>query len=110
MPKWKRYETYESAENITKCLYLFKKRHRYLYIGKAKQFGGKSGRYAYGYRYLIDALLQSGVRLYLAKLTKQQWKNVKDYENSLISSNKGRKAVNRKRTKNFKLILGLKGP
>ena len=110
MIKWEEYETYEDAKNVRECLYVFKKAHRYLYVGKAKQFGGKSGRYAYGYRYLVDALLETGAKLYLAKLNSKQWATVKDYENTLISSVKGKKAVNRRRINNFKTIKGLKGP
>lgn len=110
MVKWKQYKTYESAETVKRCLYVFKKGGRYLYIGKAKQFGGKSGRYAYGYRYLVDALLESGAKLYLAELTLTQWESVKDYENTLISSAKGQDAVNRRKIKNFNNIPELKGP
>jgi hypothetical protein len=110
MVQWRQYKTYESAENVNKCLYVFKSGHRYLYIGKAKQFGGKAGRYAYGYRYLVDALLESGTKLFIAKLTNRQWKSVRDYENTLLNSTRGQKAVNRQRVKNFNIINGLKGP
>lgn len=110
MVTWKRYRTYNGAENVKNCLYVFKKGHRYLYIGKAKQFGGSSGRYAYGYRYLVDALLESGTKLFLAELTVRQWQSVKDYENTLISSAKGQQAVNRQRVQSFNKIQGLKGP
>ena len=110
MVTWKQCNAYEEAENVTKCLYVFKKGDSYLYIGKAKRFGGPSGRYAYGYRYLVDALLASGATLFLAKLTEEQWESVKDYENTLISSCKGKKALNRQRVKSFKQIQGLEGP
>lgn len=110
MLEWKLYESYEAAEKVQNCLYVFKKGHQYLYIGKAKQFGGKAGRYAYGYRYLVDALLESGAKLYLAKLSANQWSSVRDYENTLISSTKGQKAVNRRRVKYFILVQGLSGP
>ena len=108
--EWSQYKTYKEAKNIRQCLYVFKKGHTYLYIGKAKQFGGKNGRYAYGYKYLVTALLESGVRLFIATLTEKQWENVRDYENTLLNTTKGAKAVNKKRTKNYKEIEGMKGP
>jgi len=110
MLTWAKYSTYGAAENAKRCLYVFKKGHAYLYIGKAKQFGGTRGRYAYGYRYLVEALLKANVTLYIALLSDQQWAAVKDYENTLINSAKGRMAVNRRRVKNFRTVAGLRGP
>jgi hypothetical protein len=107
---WKKYSDYSKAANVQSCLYVFKKGHIYLYIGKAKQFGGASGRYAHGYRYLVDALLKSGAKLYIAKLGANQWLSVRDYENTLLNTPKGLKAVNRSRPKNFNWIHGLNRP
>jgi hypothetical protein len=110
MVAWKKYNTYADASIAEKCLYVFKKGHRYLYVGKAKKFGGKSGRYAHGYGYLVDALLESGAKLHIATLNKKQWHAVRHYENTLISSAKGKLAVNKRRIKTFDSVKGLKGP
>lgn len=110
MVTWTKYGTYAKAASAQKCLYVFKKGHEYLYIGKAKQFGGKSGRYAYGYRYLVEALLMSGAKLHIAKLNDNQWLSVHDYENTLLNTPRGKRAVNRCRTEEFNLIDGLSGP
>jgi hypothetical protein len=82
----------------------------YLYIGKAKQFGGPSGRYAHGYRYLVDALLKSGTTLHIAMLNDKQWLSIRDFENTLIQSAKGKHAVNKRRLSDFNVIDGLNGP
>jgi hypothetical protein len=110
MVKWKNYSDYEEAASAVTCLYVFKKGVKYLYIGKAKRFGGASGRYAHGYRYLVDALLKSGAKLYIAKLSDKQWLSVRDYENTLLGTPIGQKTVNIRRPKNFNLIHGLNGP
>jgi hypothetical protein len=107
---WKKYSDYLKAANVQTCLYVFKKGHIYLYIGKATQFGGASGRYAHGYRYLVDALLKSGAKLHIAKLSAKQWLSVRDYENTLLNTPKGKKAVNIRPPKNFNVIHGLNGP
>ena len=90
-------------------MYVFKRDHYYLYIGKAKKFGGAKGRYAYGYRYLVDSLLESGVKLWILELG-AHWKSVNNLENTLIHSAKGKNAVNRRRTTNFKEVEWLVGP
>lgn len=108
--KWKRYSDYEEAASALKCLYVFKNGTKYLYIGKAKRFGGASGRYAHGYRYLVDALLKSGAELHIATLSDKQWLSVRDYENTLLGTPEGEEAVNIRRLKNFNFIRGLNGP
>ena len=81
---WNEYKDYDTAKDCQNCLYVFRKGKKPIYIGKAKQFGGAKGRYAYGYRYLVEALLESGCKLYIAVLDSKAAKNIDDYERSLI--------------------------
>ncbi len=81
-----------------------------MYVGKAKKFGGANGRYATGYRHLVDSLFESGACVYIAKLNKVQWKQVRDYENTLMSNKKDLKSVNILRVKDFTKVKGLRGP
>lgn len=81
---WEEYRNYDTAKNCQNCLYLFSKGKKPIYIGKAKQFGGAKGRYAFGYRYLVEALLKSGCKLHVAVLGEEASKNIDDYERSLI--------------------------
>ena len=83
---WKEYKSYEKAKDCQDCLYIFRKDDVPLYIGRAKKFGGPDGRYAYGYRYLVEALLESGCRLYIAELSGAQAERRHDYERTLIEN------------------------
>ena len=110
MLKWMKYTSYEDAKDITECIYVFAKGKKYLYVGRAKQFGGSDGRYAVGYRHLLDSLFKSGACVYIAKLSRAQWRKVRDYENTIMSNKNGLQAVNIERVSDFKKIKGLRGP
>jgi hypothetical protein len=111
MPKldWKRYIDYEKAKDCQCCIYVFRRDNTPLYIGKAKRFGGPKGRYAYGYRYVVQALIESNCRLYIAELKGKAKGDIDNYERSLIQSYK-KYLVNKKIPKPSKKILGLKLP
>lgn len=83
--KWISCKDYGAAKDHIQCLYVFTRGSTVIYVGKAKRFGGSSGRYAYGYRYLIECLLESKHSLWIAPLEDTQWKRINDYEQSLIS-------------------------
>ena len=93
---WKEYEDYYTAQHSRDCLYVFRRGNTPLYIGRAKRFGGAKGRYAYGYRYLVEALLESGCRLYVAALDSEAIEQIVDCERSLIK--KYRRYLVNKRT------------
>ncbi len=106
---WKEFDCYEAAKDCRLCLYVFRKHKKPLYIGKAKQFGGPTGRYAYGYRYLVDALIKSGCRLYIAELSTHAWKRVDNYENTLICKYRWY-LVNKRKSESLSQIKGLSLP
>lgn len=89
---------------------MFKKGNSYIYVGKAKKFGGKSGRYTYGYRYLVDSLLKTGAELWVLRLNPRQWDRIRDFENTVLDSARAERAVNRQRIQNFRKIEWLLGP
>ena len=94
---WILCKTYEEAEDLSRCLYVFCKNNVPVYVGRAKIFGGKKGRYSYGFRYLIDLLLQSEYKLYVAELTIPQYSKIRDYEDTLIYKFDSDKLVNRRK-------------
>ena len=55
--EWRKFNHYDEAKDCQKCLYAFVCDKEFLYIGRAKKFGGAGARYANGYSYLIDALI-----------------------------------------------------
>ena len=75
MVKGNNPKSYNEAKDYKQCVYVFKKYNMYIYIGKATQFGGATGRYAYGYSYLIEAMIKSGATLHVAELDDEQWEN-----------------------------------
>jgi hypothetical protein len=54
---WEKHDNYNQVKKCEYCIYVLKHRRKLIYIGKARKFGGKSGRYSYGYQYLIELLL-----------------------------------------------------
>jgi hypothetical protein len=106
---WKEYKSYQTAMNCTNCLYVFRKNGKPLYIGKAKKFGGPRGRYAYGYRYLIEALLKSGCKLYIAKINSRSSKFLDNCERTLIKKYRNH-LVNKKNQEPKKEIVGIRLP
>jgi hypothetical protein len=62
---WYRIRSYEKAKPYVNCVYLVSRKRKPVYIGRAKQFAGPSGRYAGGYRYLLDELLTAGISLHI---------------------------------------------
>lgn len=64
---WIKFTKYEQAKDCKNCLYAFVNKKGFLYIGRAKRFGGVGARYADGYSYLIDALLGKGYCLYICQ-------------------------------------------
>jgi hypothetical protein len=83
---WRECTSYKDAQDVKQCVYAFRVGDDILYVGKARKFGGPSGRYAFGYRYLIDALLAAGHKLYVAPLADEQWDSVIDIEQTLIKA------------------------
>src|SRR5205823_11436681 len=83
---WRRCASYKDAQDLEQCVYAFRKGNDILYVGKARRFGGSSGRYAFGYRYLINALLAANYKLYVAPLADEHWDRVIDIEQTLIKT------------------------
>ena len=106
---WQEYRSYEQAKDCKNCVYVFKKGNTPLYIGKAKQFGGRKGRYAYGYGYLVEALLKSGCKLHIATLDKKTANDIENCERSLIKKY-SEHLLNKKYYKPKREIEGLELP
>lgn len=84
--RWHKISTHAEADSAHHVLYLFVGKGIVKYVGRAKQLGGSKGRYAHGYRYLIDLLWDCGLELYVSQsLGKAQWDNIVDIERSLIA-------------------------
>jgi hypothetical protein len=84
--RWRKITTHAEAEHALRVLYLFTKNSVVRYVGRAKQLEGTKGRYAHGYRYLIDLLWDCDFELYVSQsLSKVQWENIVNIERSLIA-------------------------
>ena len=92
---WKRYESYEAAQECNGVVYLFEGKGRPYHWGKVGRsyFGGKtrrldvwqvSARYSTQYEHLIAAFLMQGGRLYIGKPAMPEGVTLDDVETSLI--------------------------
>lgn len=92
---WKRYSSYEAAQNCHCVVYLFEGEGRPLYWGKADRsfFGGPKrtlgqttacGRYGPSYDHLVTAFLKLGGRLYIGNPTLPNGVTLDDVEDFFI--------------------------
>ena len=91
---WKRYASYEEAQDCHRVIYLFEGKGRPYYWGKADRsyFGGNKrprgdgkacGRYCPSYDHLITAFLMLGGRLYIGEPTLPDGVTLDDVEDLL---------------------------
>lgn len=87
---WECVTDYAATRDIHHCLYVLYNanplfENRPYYIGKAKRLGGVAkSRYNPGYGYLIDGLLLSGFKLFVARLSPSHFEKAEHYEEYLI--------------------------
>ena len=87
---WECVSNYAATRDIHHCLYVLYNanpsfENRPYYIGKAKRLGGVAkSRYNPGYGYLIDGLLLSGFKLFVARLSPTHFEKAEHYEEYLI--------------------------
>jgi hypothetical protein len=84
---WSKIADCDATKNASRVLYVWARGGRVRYVGRAKNFGGAGGRYAFGYQYLVHLLLESRFTLYISQnLSPQQWAKVEDIERTLIKT------------------------
>lgn len=97
--KWNLCETYDSAKDFTKIIYLHESRGKPFYWGIARNsfFGGHtrtingfraSGRYNSGYRHWIEGCLASGAKLYIAEIVSGNNEFIAEVETKLINTHR----------------------
>jgi hypothetical protein len=97
---WSKIADCDATKTASNVLYVWTRRGQVRYVGKAKNFGGAGGRYAFGYQYLVRLLLESRFTLYISQnLSPQQWAKVEDIERTLTKTLEGerQKLENRRR-------------
>lgn len=97
---WKRFLTYAAAAKLENVVYLFEWNGIAHYIGIATDF---QERYRYGYRHLIEGILQNGGRLYIATynircgreiIESELIRKLKPSQNKRVKSNKSKSILN----------------
>jgi hypothetical protein len=98
--RWERITDCTRTRDAFHVVYVWARNGHVRYVGKAKNFGGAGGRYAFGYQYLARLLLEGGFRLYISKsLTPAQWRRINDIEGTLMERLDSAKLENKRHPK-----------